>query len=115
MVSGKSNSYLNRGWVVEADSLDILHDLWITVVGLQKCSTGVGNGTLLTFFEVVNKDIVVLLPGARENMLRINTLSCSCYFVSMTGPKPQSIIYSSSSQTVAQERSLVVGGGKSVN
>lgn len=67
----ESDSYLNGGWFGEANSLDILHDLWITLVGLQKSSTGVGNRTLLSFSEVVNKDIVVLLPGTRKNMVWI--------------------------------------------
>lgn len=67
MVAGDTDSYLNGGRFGEADSLNILHDLWITLVGLQKSWTGVGNRTLLSFFEVVNKDIVVLLPGTRKN------------------------------------------------
>lgn len=64
------DSYLNGGWLDEADSLDIFHDLWIRLVGLQKSSTRVRNSALLAFFEVINKHIVVLLPGIREKMLR---------------------------------------------
>lgn len=64
------DSYLNGGRFDEADSLDIFHDLWIRLVGLQKSSTRVRNWALLAFFEVINKHIVVLLPGIREKMLR---------------------------------------------
>lgn len=64
-----SNSYLNGGWFDEADALNIFHYLWIMLIGLQKSSTWVRNGTLLAFLKVVNKDIVVLLPGIRNKML----------------------------------------------
>lgn len=61
-------SYLDRGWFDKANSLNIFHDFWIKLKGLQKSATGIGNGPLRPFLlQVVHKDIVVLLPVEKHN------------------------------------------------
>lgn len=53
--------YLDGGGFVKTNVLDIVHDLWITLKGLQKSATRFGNGPLLTFLlQVIHKDIVIL-------------------------------------------------------
>lgn len=53
--------YLDGGGFVKSNALDVLHDLRITIKGLQKSATRFGNGPLLTFvLQVIHKDIVIL-------------------------------------------------------
>lgn len=60
---GVPGSYLDGGWFDEADSFNVLHDLWITLKGLQKGATGVGKRTFLSLLlQVVHKDAVIFLP-----------------------------------------------------
>lgn len=63
-----TGSYLDGGWFGKANSLNIFHDLWIKLKGLQKGATGIGNGPLLPLLlQVVHKDIVILLSMEKHN------------------------------------------------
>lgn len=63
-----SDSYLDGGWSDKADSYNIFHDLWIKLEGLQKGAAGIREGPLLpVLLQVINKDIVILLPVEKCN------------------------------------------------
>lgn len=72
--------YLDGGGFVKTNVLDIVHDLWITLKGLQKSATRFGNGPLLTFLlQVIHKDIVILfsLWGKKEKQKTQKWAQCS--------------------------------------
>lgn len=62
------NKDLDRSWLGEADSDNILHDPRIVQEGFVERDHRVGKGTLLPFslLQVIHKDIVIRFPTGRE-------------------------------------------------
>jgi len=62
-----SGSYLDGRRFDEADAVDVLHDLREKLEGLQEGATGIGDVALLPLLlQVVNEDVVVLLPVGND-------------------------------------------------